>query len=132
MLEISANWIDLGSIGSIVTIKGCLFLCCFQWYFWKFSTTVIKDLYTNNVNGPIKKKFTRIAFRYLWQNVFHEDVSIRDDISGWFERVPFFRGKFCEKFHIVMLRKIVVQKIATFVSNIPRKMTHLHGYLNNN
>ena len=35
---------------SHITRTGCVFLCWIQWYFWKFSTTIIKDLYNNKVN----------------------------------------------------------------------------------
>ena len=28
----------------LVTKAGCVFLCWIKWYFWKFSTTIIKDL----------------------------------------------------------------------------------------
>ena len=34
----------------VIMTTGCAFLCWIQWYFWKFSTTIIKDLYNNKVN----------------------------------------------------------------------------------
>ena len=46
---------------SLVTTIDCVFLCWIQWFFWKFSTTIIKDLCTNKVNVPIQKRFTRFA-----------------------------------------------------------------------
>ena len=30
---------------------GYIFLCWIQWYFWKFSTTIINGLYTSKVNS---------------------------------------------------------------------------------
>ena len=37
----------------------CIFLCWIQWYFWKFSTTIIKDLYTNKVNCAKQKNIQK-------------------------------------------------------------------------
>ena len=34
---------------------GCVYVSWIQWYFWKFSTTFIKDLYTNKVNCAKQK-----------------------------------------------------------------------------
>ena len=42
---------------SLVTTTDCVFLCWIQWYFWKFSKTIIKDLYTNKMIMPNEKRF---------------------------------------------------------------------------
>ena len=39
----------------VIMTTGCAFLCWIQWYFWKFSTTIIKDLYTNKVKCAKQK-----------------------------------------------------------------------------
>ena len=40
----------------VTMTTGCAFLCWIQWYFWKFSTTIIKDFYTDIVNC-VKQKY---------------------------------------------------------------------------
>ena len=53
MLEMFAIWIDftLARFDQwTLTTTGCIILYWIQWYFWKFSTTIIKDLWTNKVN----------------------------------------------------------------------------------
>ena len=34
----------------VIMTTGCVLVCWIQWYFWKISTTIIKDFYTNKVN----------------------------------------------------------------------------------
>ena len=53
----------------LVTTTGCVFSCWIYCYFWKFSTTIIKDLYTNKVDC-VKQKSKKIvrsfASRIVW------------------------------------------------------------------
>ena len=44
---------------SLVTTTGCVFLWWIQWYFWKCSTTIIKDLYKNRVNCATYKNIQK-------------------------------------------------------------------------
>ena len=46
---------------ALVMTTGCVLLRWIQWYFWKFSTTIIKDLCSNTMNLSYEKKFPRLA-----------------------------------------------------------------------
>ena len=46
------------SFRSLVSTTDFVFLCRIQRYFWKFSTTIIKDFYTNKVNY-VKQKIRK-------------------------------------------------------------------------
>ena len=53
----------------LVTTTRCVFACWIQWYFWKFSTTIIKDLYTNKVNcvkQKYKQKYRQTKSEVCW------------------------------------------------------------------
>ena len=52
----------------VIMTTGCAFLCWIQWYFWKFSTTIIKDLYTNKVKCAIQKyrNINRQTQKFAW------------------------------------------------------------------
>ena len=55
---------------SLVTTTGCIFLSWIQWYYWKFSTTINKDLYSNKVNDVKQKnKKTKIPRSFASRNV---------------------------------------------------------------
>ena len=63
-----ARWVR--PIGSLVTTRGCVFICWIQWYFWIFSTMIIEDLYTNKVNLLNEMKWDSLA------SLVHNDLFV--------------------------------------------------------
>ena len=53
---------------SFDTTAGCVFLFWIQWFFWKFSATIIKDLYTIKVHICLKQTNQNIKIwtKILW------------------------------------------------------------------
>ena len=72
LLRKCQKFLQLGYISR--SLSSIDMLTCYQWYSWKFSMTIIKDLYTNKVNLPNEKIFTRFACPY--KNLFSSLVTI--------------------------------------------------------